>query len=66
MEIIMDYNTAKRMVEVFGWSYFLKLLNKKYPGYRLYSVSKPWLDDRKFICKLKGEGGDLIIRWNSD
>ncbi|MGE6755983.1 hypothetical protein ACQKFO_21515 [Rossellomorea sp. NPDC071047] len=66
MEILMDYNSAKKLVEVYGWSYFLKMFNKKYPGYRLYSVSKAWFEERKYICKLKGGGGDIIIRWFSN
>lgn len=58
----MNHEATKNIVNDIGWDGFLQLMNDKYSR-NFYSVSNAWYDDRKYICKLKGARGDLIISW---
>lgn len=62
MDLFMDYTSAKTLVKVLGVEGFVKHLEKEY-GYHFFSCSTAWLDDSKYICKLKGSHGDLVIGW---
>jgi hypothetical protein len=59
----MNYDEAKNMVENHGWDYFFNYFSREFPDYRLYSVSKYWFQDQKYICKFKGGKGDIIVTW---
>ena len=63
MDITMNHESAKETVNKIGWDGFLQEMNDKY-SFNFYSVSNSWYDDKKFICKLKGAYGDLIINWD--
>ncbi|MNV63243.1 hypothetical protein D3C71_1558260 [compost metagenome] len=62
VDICMEYDEAKRMVDKKGWEYFVSYFNSR-KKLDLYSCSKDWYEDSKYICKLKGAKGDLIIGW---
>ncbi|MNM63961.1 hypothetical protein D3C81_753370 [compost metagenome] len=62
VDIYIDYNEAKMMVDKKGWNHFVRHFEKiKKNGF--YSCSKDWYDDPKYICKIKGDRGDLIVGW---
>jgi len=62
MDILMNYETAKELVNSIGWDGFMQKMNDKY-GRNFYSISKDWYENKQYICKLKGARGDLIINW---
>lgn len=63
MNLTMTRKHIKQLVDVYGWSGFLQILNEFYSGFNFYTVSKAWYDDKNYICKAKGQHGDLIINW---
>lgn len=62
-DLMMDYEEARSVVEDSGMNGFVKKIESIFEG-DFYSCSNSWLDDSKFICKLKGEKRDVIIGWN--
>lgn len=63
MEIIMNYRYAKSIVEEDGWDEFFDFISNSYKEFVLYQCSWAWFESDEYICKFKGEKGDLIIRW---
>jgi hypothetical protein len=61
MEIELSYKLMKGFVNVMGWDALLNYLATSYPQLELYSVSRSWFDDSKYILKAKGSYGDLIV-----
>jgi hypothetical protein len=59
---LLDYEGTRNYVNEVGFDQFVAELEKEY-SYRFFSCSEAWLMDPKFICKLKGARGDLIIGW---
>ena len=60
MSLIMDHGTAAQ----FGVEGMLAGLQAKYPELGLYAVSVDWIENPEFICKLRGEFGDIVIGWS--
>lgn len=60
MDLLMDYDSAKEI----GAEKLLAMLQKKYPEFHLYKISREWLKSKKFIAKAKGIIGDVVIYWN--
>ncbi|MET3699500.1 hypothetical protein SAMN05877753_111139 [Bacillus oleivorans] len=60
---IFSHKKTKKFVKKEGWEAFLNLLQDSYPNHDLYKVSMDWYDDMSYICKAKGEMGDVIIGW---
>lgn len=63
MDLIINYNEAKKIVDDLGWNGFLNHFKELYPQMALYSCSQYWYEDDKYICKFRGLKGDLIIGW---
>lgn len=61
---IMEFDEAKRLVDKYGWNGFLSYFKDKFPDRSLYACSQYWYEDRKYICKMRGTRGDIIIGWN--
>lgn len=59
----MDYKSARNFVTDEGWDAFVELVNSQFQGYKLYACSTDWHNDRRYICKLRGTGGDVLIQW---
>jgi hypothetical protein len=64
MEIELDHELMKGVVNVLGWDGLLNYLATSYHHLELYSVSRSWFDDPKFILKARGSYGDLIVRFS--
>lgn len=62
-EEAMNIEDARKMVDENSWDAFLAHFQNKYPKRRLYSCSKDWYKDEKYICKVKGVRGDILIGW---
>lgn len=58
----MNYKDAKTIVKEFGFEGFVEKLEREF-GYDFFGCSTYWYDDSKFICKMKGSRGDIIIGW---
>jgi hypothetical protein len=63
MEITMNYDCAYNIVLSKGWNEFLEILKKRYVKYELYCCSTAWFTNDKYVCKVRGTYGDLIIKW---
>jgi hypothetical protein len=61
MEVKLSHKLMKGLVNMLGWDQLLNYLNTTYPQLELYSVSKDWFNDSKFILKARGAKGDLIV-----
>ena len=57
---ILNYTKVKNIFIIKGEIYFLKLFERIFKK-NLYSFSKNWISDKRFILKFKGELGDVII-----
>ena len=62
MNVTMDYETARNLVDELGWTGFINAMNVGNEN-QYYKCSTAWLDDKSYMCKLKGARGDLIIQW---
>lgn len=64
-ELLMMHQEAKTLVDQLGWEGFVQRFNKEYEkqDYRFYACGKSWYDDPEYICKLRGQYGDLLIGW---
>jgi len=60
MDIQMDYD---KLLEMDNESVF-EMISKNNSDLDLYDMSLDWRNNKKFILKLKGMYGDLIIHWN--
>lgn len=60
---VMNFGEAKSIVDKEGWEGFLSYFQNKFPERRLYACSQSWYDDKKYICKIRGTRGDIIIGW---
>lgn len=63
IDIITDYQVNRNLAITYGLDAFMEYFNGIYPQYGFYSCSSHWIEDEKYICKLKGTGGDLVIGW---
>lgn len=63
MNLQLDWQETVETVRVVGIEAFLVMLQEEYPQMDFYKISTSWIEDRTFICKVKGMEGDLIIRW---
>ena len=61
-DFIMNHKKAKEIVKEKGFDGFMGYFEEEY-NYNFYSCSTYWEDDSKYICKLKGSKGDLIVGW---
>lgn len=61
---LMSNKETSKWVKEHGYDKFLDRMNEEYPDYNLSSVSVYWEDDPNYICKLKGENGDIVIGWD--
>lgn len=59
---MMYHDEAKAIVKESGFEGFVEKLDHEF-GYNFFSCGIHWYDDSKFICKLKGAKGDIIIGW---
>lgn len=61
---IMDFKEAKAIIKEIGFEGFTEMLDNEF-GYEFFGCSTYWYDanDSKYICKLKGRKGDIIIGW---
>lgn len=64
LDLIIDYNKAKLIVKEQGFEGWLSYLNTLFPNRDFYTVSTFWYEDSKYICKAKGQFGDLIVGWS--
>jgi hypothetical protein len=61
LEVKLSHELMKGMVNMLGWDMLLSYLETTYPQLELYSLSKDWFNDPKYILKAKGVKGDLIV-----
>lgn len=62
MNLTFNYNLLLTIYNAIGAEGLLQLFNSIY-GNNFYSISEDWIYNSEYICKLKGENGDLIISW---
>lgn len=64
-DLIMDREEAKEMVKKQGWSGFFEQISSEYEDYNFFSCSEAWYEceNEPYICKFKGDNGDIIIGW---
>lgn len=62
MDVIMEYEDGKAIVDVWGWEGFVNYFEDQF-NYRFFTCSQYWYDDSQYICKMKGANGDIIIGW---
>lgn len=63
MEVVMCYLSAVKLVEEQGWDDFLSFISNQFPSLGLYKCSMDWFENPKYICKVKGVYGDILIYW---
>lgn len=64
MYMTMDYNKCLEIVsEEGGRDRFLGILQAMFPQQKVYKYSTGWIESAEFICKVRGDNGDVIIRW---
>jgi hypothetical protein len=61
MEAKVSYRLMRGFVQLLGWDMTFKYLQQTFTELELYTVSKEWFDNPKYILKAKGAKGDLII-----
>lgn len=61
-DLVIDHNMAKQIVNERGWDGFVLFIEQQF-HYSFFSCSQDWHRDSKYICKLKGRKGDVIIGW---
>lgn len=61
-DLILDHNEACKIVDNEGFEGFTRKMEDKY-NYKFFSCSTHWKENKKYICKLKGSLGDLVIGW---
>lgn len=62
-DAVLSYSKSKEMVNNVGFKGWLDYLRKMFPAHRLYAVSQDWYSNKKYVCKARGENGDIIIGW---
>lgn len=62
IDMILDHEQAKGAVETIGWDGFVHSIEQRF-NYGFFSCSQDWYHSSKYICKLKGSRGDIIIGW---
>jgi hypothetical protein len=63
LDILMNHEDAKRFVKEHGIEAFVDSFESEF-GYGFYCCKSDWwMDDPKYICKLLGRYGDIIIGW---
>lgn len=62
LDLIMDHAEAKQIVQSEGYDAFIRKVDEGF-HYGLSSASQYWEKDPKYICKMKGRKGDVIIGW---
>jgi len=64
IDMLMDYEDAVRIVKSLGFDGWVKHVAQKFPYHKLHSASTAWYEDGpKYIAKLRGLSGDVIIDW---
>ncbi len=58
-DLILDYDETK----VLNDGELFLLLVKAYTTYGIFSLSLSWRDDKRYVLKVKGANGDLVIGW---
>lgn len=62
LDVIMKHKDAKKFVRKYGYDAFIEEMNNEF-DYDLGSASMHWERDDKYICKMRGGRGDIIIGW---
>lgn len=62
-DVVMEHSEAVEYVNDFGNEAFMDVMREEFPNYDLGSMSIHWERDSKYICKMKGTRGDIIIGW---
>lgn len=65
-DVYMNHAQAVALVKQNGMEKFMALMQAEYPSHKLYSCSLAWQDSSKYICKMRGSQGDIIIAWTDD
>lgn len=49
----------------YDWNGFFEQISSEYEDYNFFSCSEAWYEyeNEPYICKFKGENGDIIIGW---
>jgi hypothetical protein len=63
VEVSLRYDLMHGMVQLLGWEKAFEYLQLNYENLELYSISKEWFNDPKYILKGRGAKGDLIVNW---
>lgn len=62
----LNHEEAKQYVQDNGYNSFLEVMNEQFPTKDLGSMSTYWEHDDKYICKMRGRYGDIIIGWGGE
>ena len=65
MSVNGNHEIFSMIVECFGWEGLLDHLSSLYPAFSLYSVSQDWLQNKSYVCKAKGTGGDIVVSFTT-
>lgn len=63
MILTLNYGYAIGIVDLEGIEQFLGYIQDIFPTLELFKISTDWMEDSRFICKVKGTKGDVIIEW---
>lgn len=61
-DMVLDRDICKAIVNERGWDGFVLFIEQQRP-YKFFSCSQDWYANGKYICKLKGRDGDVVIGW---
>ncbi|MCM3387287.1 hypothetical protein M3649_03960 [Ureibacillus chungkukjangi] len=62
MNVTMEYSEAIDLYNILGIDGLMNFFEERY-NFKFFYISTAWIDSNNYICKLKGERGDLIIIW---
>ena len=64
VDLLMNFKDARDYVKNHGLDAFIAKVEKESARpLELYACSTFWIDNSKYVCKLKGKYGDIIIGW---
>lgn len=62
IDLLLDRDIARLIVANRGWDGFVLFIEQQF-HYNFFSCSQDWFENSKYICKLKGRNGDVVIGW---
>ena len=65
MEICVNYDDYKMLVDKYGFEGLLDFVRVNYPEYDIYKISQDWYyEGNRYILRCIGMMGDIVFMWN--